>query len=84
MTYKEAREKAGLTQEEAAEKIGVSRASIWLWETGRCSPLIASLSKMSEAYGVPISELDIEAAAQRKAQDKPLRGNLEGGDNEQR
>lgn len=65
MTYKEAREKAGLTQEEAAEKIGVSRASIWLWETGRGSPLIASLSKMSAAYGVPISELEIEAAAQK-------------------
>lgn len=66
LTYKEAREKAGLTQDEAAEKIGVSRVSIWLWETGRGSPLIANLGKMSEAYGIPISELDIEAAIQRE------------------
>lgn len=66
LTYKEAREKAGLTQDEAAEKIGVSRVSIWLWETGRGSPLIANLGKMSEAYGIPISELDIEAATQRE------------------
>lgn len=67
LTYKEAREKAGLTQDEAAEKIGVSRVSIWLWETGRGSPLIANLGKMSEAYGIPISELDIEAATQRES-----------------
>lgn len=65
MTYKEARERAGLTQDEAAEKIGVSRVSIWLWETGRGSPLIANLGKMSEAYGIPISELDIMVSAQK-------------------
>lgn len=64
MTYKEAREKAGLTQDEAAEKIGVSRVSIWLWETGRGSPLIDNLGRMSEAYGVPISALDVGATAQ--------------------
>ena len=64
MTYKEAREKAGLTQDEAAERIGVSRVSIWLWETGRGSPLIENLGRMSEAYGVPISDLDVGAAAQ--------------------
>lgn len=64
MTYKEAREKAGLTQDEAAERIGVSRVSIWLWETGRGSPLIENLGRMSEAYGVPISDLDVGATAQ--------------------
>ena len=74
MTYKEAREKAGLTQEEAADKIGVSRISIWLWETGRGSPLIANLSKMSAAYGVPISELDIEAAIQRESKEDCTNG----------
>lgn len=64
MTYKEAREKAGLTQDEAAERIGVSRVSIWLWETGRGSPLIENLGRMSEAYGVQISDLDVGATAQ--------------------
>ena len=64
MTYKEAREKAGLTQDEAAERTGVSRVSIWLWETGRGSPLIENLGRMSEAYGVPLSALDIGATAQ--------------------
>lgn len=64
MTYKEAREKAGLTQDEAAERIGVSRVSIWLWETGRGSPLIENLGRMSEAYGVQISDLDVGVTAQ--------------------
>ena len=64
LTYRQAREKAGLTQGEAAEKIGVSRVSIWNWETGRGDPLIENLGRMSEAYGIPISDLDIGATAQ--------------------
>lgn len=62
MTYKQAREKAGLTQDEAAERIGVSRVAIWLWETGRGDPLMANLRKMSEVYGVPVSMLDVVTA----------------------
>lgn len=62
MTYKQAREKAGLTQDEAAERIGVSRVAIWLWETGRGDPLMANLRKMSEVYCVPVSMLDVVTA----------------------
>lgn len=59
MTYREARKKAGLTMDEAAERLGVSRVSLWLWETGRGNPLIANLVKMAEVYNVAPNELDV-------------------------
>ena len=72
LTYKEAREKAGLTQDEAAKRIGVSRVSIWLWETGRGNPLISSLVKMAEVYDVPVSSLDVVTAPQSQGQEEFL------------
>lgn len=59
LTYREARKKAGLTMDEAAERLGVSRVSLWLWETGRGNPLIANLVKMAEVYKVAPNELDV-------------------------
>lgn len=59
MTYREARKRAGMTMDEAAEKLGVSRVSLWLWETGRGNPLIANLVKMAEVYNVSPNELDV-------------------------
>lgn len=59
MTYREARKKAGLTMDEAAARLGVSRVSLWLWETGRGNPLIANLVKMAEVYNVAPNELDV-------------------------
>ena len=45
--------------DEAAERLGVSRVSLWLWETGRGNPLIANLVKMAEVYNVAPNELDV-------------------------
>ena len=66
MTYREARKKAGLTMDEAAERLGVSRVSLWLWETGRGNPLIANLVKMAEVYNVAPNELDVVVAKPEK------------------
>ena len=66
MTYREARKKAGLTMDEAAERLGVSRVSLWLWETGRGNPLIANLVKMAEVYNVAPNELSDSDATRVK------------------
>jgi len=46
------REKAGLTVEEAAEKIGVHWTSVYDWERARKRPDIRKLPKISEIYKV--------------------------------
>ncbi len=51
------RKKAGLSQEELAEKIGVSRQAVSKWERGEASPDTDNLIALSEVYGVSLDEL---------------------------
>lgn len=46
------RKKAGLTQEELAEKIGVSRQAVSKWETGDALPEVNKLRLLAQALGV--------------------------------
>ena len=52
MNLADARKGAGLTQVQAAEKIGVSDSAIAQWETGRTSPKINKWRQIAEAYGL--------------------------------
>ena len=54
---KNARTNAGLTQEEVAEKIKVTRQTLSNWETGKFLPDIASIINLSEIYKVSLDEL---------------------------
>ena len=54
---KEARTKAGLTQEQAAEQLFVTRQTISNWENGRSLPDIISVLKMSDLYQISLDEL---------------------------
>lgn len=54
---KKARQDKGLTQEAAAEALGVSRQTISNWETGRTYPDILSVIKMSDLYAVSLDRL---------------------------
>jgi len=63
LAFREARKKAGLTMAEAAQKIGVSRVTIWMWETGKGNPLFDKLKKMAEVYGCPMADLVREETA---------------------
>lgn len=54
----------GLTQEELAEKLGVSRQAVSKWETGEAYPETETFLKLCELYGVTADEL--------------LRGNVSG------
>lgn len=53
----ELRQQKGMTQEELAEVLFVSRAAISKWESGRGYPSIDSLKAISKFYGVTIDEL---------------------------
>lgn len=73
------REKHGFTQEELAEKLGVSRQAISKWESNRAFPNIDKLFYISELYQVsldyllkgqdyePLKEEETELAAKQEA-----------------
>ena len=54
---KQARADAELSQEAAAEKIGVSRQTMSNWENGKSYPDFASVVAISEAYNVSLDSL---------------------------
>lgn len=68
-----ARKKSGLSQEEVAEKIGVSRQTISKWETGETVPDIYQSKKMARLYNISLDDLiefDIELNEIQEAIDK--------------
>ena len=52
-----ARKKRGLSQEDVAEKLGVSRQTISKWETGRGLPDISLIEPLSLALDISVPEL---------------------------
>lgn len=54
---REARAAAHLTQEQAAEALGVSRQTISNWENNRTYPDIVSVIRMSDLYSVSLDRL---------------------------
>ena len=57
LTLKTAREIHGMTQEEAAKRIGVSTDTLGNYERGKSYPDIPVLRKIEETYGVQYSQL---------------------------
>lgn len=55
--FQELRKNRGLTQEELAEALFVSRTAISKWESGRGYPSIDSLKEISRYFSVSIDEL---------------------------
>lgn len=58
-----ARTKAGMTQEQVAEALGVSRQTVSNWENSRTYPDIVSVVKMSDLYDVSLDVLLKEGKA---------------------
>lgn len=50
------RKEKNLTQEQLAEKIGVSNKTISKWETGRCMPDYSVLKKLCEELEITVTE----------------------------
>ena len=53
----ELRRKANLSQEQLAEKVGVSRQTISKWELGETAPDIKQAQVLSKVFGVSLDEL---------------------------
>ena len=53
----ELRKSRGLTQEELAEALYVSRTAVSKWESGRGYPSLDSLKEISSYFGVTLDEL---------------------------
>ena len=51
------RSKTGMSQEELAERLGISRQSISKWESGQSVPDLKKLIILSEIYNVTIDSL---------------------------
>ena len=47
----------GLSQEELAEALGVSRQAVSKWETGQSTPDLENLVRLCRLYGIPADEL---------------------------
>ena len=52
-----ARKKRGLSQEEVAEKLGISRQTVSKWETDETLPDICQSKRLAVLYGVSLDEL---------------------------
>lgn len=51
---KRLRNSHGLTIEQFAGRIGVSKQVVSTWETGACEPRVGSLTRIAAAFRVPI------------------------------
>lgn len=70
----ELRKRKGLTQEELAEQLFVSRTAVSKWESGRGFPNIESLKAISKCFSVSLDELlsgeEILAIAEKDSNEK--------------
>ena len=57
LSFLSARRKAGLTQAAVAEHLGISAASVCLWEAGKTVPDSRKLPAIARLYGCTVDEL---------------------------
>lgn len=70
---KEIRKNEGLSQEQLAEKIGVSRQAITKWETGKGLPDVENMVIIAEIFKTTLDELLRDSAAiARQEEEKPV------------
>ena len=78
------REEKGMTQEQLANALGVTRPAVTQWESGWSQPKISTIKEMAELFGVSINAI-IEGGRQADAIAKgfspvPLLGRIAAGD----
>ena len=57
MGFREARVKAGLSGAQVMDKLSVSDAAVYQWETGVTMPTAKRLIEIAKLYGVTVDEL---------------------------
>ncbi len=64
------RKQAGLSQQDVAERLGVSRQAISRWETGAVSPSADSLKMIGQLFKVPVDYLLDDEAEQQETPER--------------
>lgn len=54
---KSARLKAGMTQQEVADAVGVTKAAVCTWEGGTARPRMSKMEELAAALGMSVTEL---------------------------
>ena len=67
----ELRKQHGLSQEELADKLGVSRQAVSKWECGESSPDTDNLIALAKIYGMSLDELLGNPVHEQKEETKP-------------
>lgn len=57
---KELREKAGISQAELAEAIGISQSAIWQLEAGETNPRLITVKALANYFNTTVKELKRE------------------------
>lgn len=71
MRLAELRKKNGLTQEQLAEKIGVSRQAVSKWESGLATPELENLRALCAVFQITLDELAGQSQVQPAEQAQP-------------
>ena len=61
-TIRALRLRRGWTQFALALRVGVQPQAVYLWESGRRSPLVPQLRKLGAAFGLCSDEIDLDPA----------------------
>ena len=61
ITLKSARINAGYTQESAADRLKVSKKTVWAWENGKIVPKIDKIDPICNLYGVTYDDIAWQA-----------------------
>lgn len=57
MSFRKARQRAGLSVAQVMEKLHVSDAAVYQWETGVTTPSAKRLPEIAKLYGCTVDEL---------------------------
>ena len=57
MSLRAARVNSGITQKEAAKKLGISNSTLGKWEKGTSFPNVKKLDERCELYGITYNDL---------------------------
>ena len=66
---KRLRQQAGLTQDQLAEKLFVTRQTVSLWENGKTQPDIETLERIAEVFQVDLTEVLYGTASAQSAKE---------------
>lgn len=57
MSFRSARLAAGLSVQQVTEKLNISDAAVYMWETGQQNPRVSRLPEIAALYGCTLDEL---------------------------